>query len=103
MSFKNHKEAVARGHSVALAVAIRRFRDEYKWNEESVRAIGWRLVGAIRDRIDREVESLSRDIVRMDELGRSEDDMADCVIATFALVGAQVSESFEMSRRAERN
>jgi hypothetical protein len=103
MTFNGHKEAVAIGHNVALAVAIRRFRDEYRWSEDSVRSIGHELIDEIQRRIDRQVDSICEDLVRIESLGRPDEHVRDCIIAAFALVGAQVCESFEMSRRAGRN
>lgn len=103
MQDKDYEDAVTVGQSVALAVAVKRFRDEYKWAVDDVQRVGMQLVKKIQERLERETDTIAGDLTRMEAMGRPVEHLRESIIAAFALIGAQVCESFEMARRAERN
>jgi hypothetical protein len=100
---ENFASAVTQGRNIALAVAIRRFRDEYKWPECEVRRIGRELVERLASRMNKEVDAIIEDIRRMVSLERNDESIRDMIVSAFALAGAQESERFEICRRVERN
>jgi hypothetical protein len=103
MTGDEYTAAIKQGHEVALAVAVKRFRDEYKWEQQQVSAVGRELIEKIDDRMSSEIDRIAEDLARLDGLGRPQSAMHCMIVASMALIGAQVCEGFEMARRAERN
>lgn len=95
--------AVRRGHEVAVAVAIKRFRDEYGWTAEQVKEVCHQLLDKIDDNVRKGIDCIASDITRMEDSGRPKESMQCAIIASMALIGAQVCEGLEMARRAGRN
>jgi hypothetical protein len=96
-------DAIESGKSIALAVAIRRLRDEYKWPECEVRTIGRELIDRLVSRMEGQVDTIIDDLHRLVNLNRNKEMMREMIVAAFALAGAQESEGFETRRRAQRN
>lgn len=103
LTTEDYKLAIRQGHEVALALAIKRFRDEYRWTEQQVRSIGQALIDRIDARVQEEIDRIADDITRMEDHGRPKSSLKCTIIASMALIGAQVCESFELSQRAGRN
>jgi hypothetical protein len=103
MTELDYATAVNQGNNVALALAVKRFRDEYGWTEEQVKSVSSELLKKMQKRLSGEIETISKDLSRMEGLGQPREQMHCLIVASMALIGAQVCESFEMSRRAEAN
>jgi len=103
MNEHEYKIAVRQGHEVALAVAIKRFRDEYGWTAEQVKAICSELLAKLDSRMAREIATIADDLTRMEGMARPKESMHCTIVASMALIGAQICEGFELSRRAGRN
>ena len=103
MTDDDYGVAVKQGHEVALALAIKRFRDEYCWTADMVRAVGHELLTKLDEGVRSELNRTAADLTRIETAGGSTTSMQCAIIAAMALVAAQVSEGMEMSRRARRN
>ena len=103
MTDDEYRAAVKQGHEVALALAVKRFRDEYRWTLDMVKGVGHELMQKIDDGVTGELDRMAADLTRIEMLGGGSMKLHCSIIAAMALVGAQVSEGLELSRRSARN
>lgn len=86
------------GVSVACAAACKRFRS-LGWTEEQQAQHEDRIATAVIEKIDRTLESLTRDLACLGAKDAGDEQYQASAWASFALAGIEIADSFH----AERN